>query len=128
MSVTAALSGNLQLTDNVLGDTTFLKNLILSYAGTVSSFAQNYQVGTGGVNISLPTGNAQFLYVRNLSTVAGTQLNVSWVPAGGSLSAVLTLSPGSALLFSETDAVNGIILLNLTASAANTPVEYLLAS
>jgi hypothetical protein len=129
MSVTSTLNGTLQLTDNISGSTTFLKQLLLSYAGSVSSFAQNLTtLSTSGTNIALPNGSAQFLYIRNLSTVAGTIVTVTWTPQSGSTAVVLNLSPGAAIIFSETNSSNGITSLNLQPSAVNTPVEYLIAS
>jgi hypothetical protein len=128
MSVTASLSGNLQLTDNIAGNTTFLKQLVLSYTGTISSFAQNLMIGTSPVTVAIPSVSAQFLYIRNLPTTFASSLTVAWTPNGGSSETVLILSPGSAILFSETDTVNGITALTLTATAVNTPVEFILAS
>src|SRR5882762_1004160 len=128
MPVTASISGNLQLTDNLAGDTTFLKQLVLGYAATVSSFAQSLNIGTSPATITLPNGSSQFVYIKNLSTVAGNTISVTWTPKNGFSAAVLTLSPGAAIIFSETDSNNGITALSLTASAVNTPVEYVLAS
>lgn len=128
MSVTATLNGNLQLTDNLSGSTTFLKQLLLSYAGTVSSFAQNFPVGTSSSTIAIPNASAQFVYIKNLSTVTGTNITIAWTPQSGSLTTVVNLSAGAAIILSETNTSNGITSLSLTASAANTPVEYLLVS
>lgn len=128
MSVTASLNGNLQLTDNIAGNTTFLKQLLLSYTGVVSSFAQNFLVGTSPSTIAIPSTSAQFLYIRNIPTTFTSNITVAWTPNGGSSETILTLSPGSAILFSETDTTNGITALTLTASAVNTPVEFILAS
>jgi hypothetical protein len=128
MSVTATLNGNLQLTDNLSGSTTFLKQLLLSYAGTVSSFSQGLLVQPTPINIGIPYVTAQFVYVRNVSATAGANVTVSWTPNGGSLATVIVLSPGSAILFSETNQTNGIGALSLIATSANTPVEYILVS
>jgi hypothetical protein len=128
MSVTASLNGTLQLTDNLAGNTTFLKQLVLSYAGTVSSFAQGLNLGTGSVAIALPISPAQFVYIRNLAANAGSNLTVTWTPTGGSPATALILSPGAFVIFGETNQSNGISALTLTAAVVNTPVEYLIAS
>lgn len=128
MSVTAAVSGNLQLTDNQSGSTTFMKALSLSYTGTVSAFAQQTLIGTSSTTIDLQGSAAQFVYVRNIPTTFTSQLTVTWTPNGGSSETAITLSPGSAIILCETDSVNGITALAVTASAVNTPVEYLIVN
>lgn len=128
MSVTASVSGDLQLTDNQSGSTTFLKALSLSYSGTVSAFAQQTLIGLTPITIDLQNSNAQFVYIKNIKTTFSSNLTVTWTPNGGASETAITLSPGSAIILCETDAVNGITALSLTASAANTPVEYLLVS
>lgn len=128
MSVSASLNGNLQLTDNLAGDTTFLKQLVLSYTGTVSSFAQSFLVGTATSVIPVPSPSAQFVYIRNIPTTFASNLSVTWTPNGAGSETIVTLSPGAAIILAETDQVNGITALTLTATASNTPVEYILAS
>lgn len=128
MSVTASINGNLQLTDNLSGDTSFLKQLILSYTGTVSSFAQSFLLGTASTTISLPNSSAQFVYIRNVPTTFSSSVTVSWTPNGGTSATVVTLSPGASIVLSETDATNGITALSLVATSANTPIEYILLS
>jgi hypothetical protein len=128
MSVTASLNGTLQLTDNLAGNTTFLKQLLLSYTGTVSSFAQSQLISTGSTTISLPAGSAQFVYIRNVSTIVGNTVTVGWTPRNESPATVTILDPGAAILLSETSTSNGITSLSVAASAANTPIEYILAS
>lgn len=128
MSVTASLNGTLQLTDNLAGNTTFLKQLSLSYTGTISSFAQSQNIGTGSTTIPVPNGAIQFFYIRNLSTTPGVNVTITWTPKNSSTETAIVLSPGASIIFSETDTANGITALALSASAVNTLVEYLLAS
>jgi len=126
MSVFASATGSISLTDTVAGSTTFSKILNSGFVGDLSSFAQNYLVGTSPTTFAVPNALAQFFYVKNLSTVTGTTITVSWTPHGLSLpTTILTLDPGAVMIFSE-NGVNGITTLSITASAVNTPIEFLM--
>jgi hypothetical protein len=128
MSVTANLNGYLGLTDNLTNSTTFEKQLQLSFSGVVSSYAQSLLIGTGGTSISIPNSAAQFLYVKNLSTVSSTNSSVAvqWTPESGTQATIITLIPGAAIIFCEPTTGAGISSLVLTASVASTPVEFTL--
>jgi len=132
MAVTASVKGNLTLSDNLTGSTTFSKILNSAYAGDLSSFAQSFPVSSSGTTVAVPnsgSGNTQFVYIKNLASTSGQNVSVTWTPAGASLETVLTLSPGSIIIFSESDATNGISALTLTATGtttSGTTVEFLL--
>lgn len=128
MSVTASLVGSVQLTDNIAGDTSLSKGIDFTYTGTYSSFTQSQSVGTSPVSLTLPGSPVQFLYLRNLATVSGSNLTVTWTPNIGSSNVVMTLTPGAAIIFSETDTTQGITDLSVTAAVAATPLEYILAA
>lgn len=128
MSITASVNGNLKLTDNLSGDTSFLKQLLLSYTGTVSSFAQSFLLGTSATPINIPSTAAQFVYIRNVPTTFTSTVTVTWTPNGGTSSTIATLGPGASIILSETDTTYGITALSLAASVVNTPIEYILLS
>lgn len=126
MAITATLNGNITVTDGQTGTIAYTKTLAgLSTVGSLFTEAQQIFVGTGGTSISLPVSPTNFLYVKNLhisNTVA-----VTWTPNGGSGAAIITLQPGSAIIFVEANLLSGITAMTLTGSASNTNVEYLLA-
>src|ERR1700728_927174 len=125
MSVVAAAQGTVSLTDNVTGSTTLTKILNSAFTGEVSIFAQSQLIGTSQMAFTIPNNLAQFFYVKNLSLTA--TVGISWtLLGGGSNVAVLTLDPGGVLIFCESG-TNGITAAPIAASAASTPVEYILA-
>lgn len=128
MSITASVNGNLKLTDNLSGDTSFLKQLLLSYTGTVSSFAQSFLLGTSATPINIPSTAAQFVYIRNVPATFTSNVTVTWTPNGGNSATIATLAPGASIILSETDTTYGITALSLSASVVNTPIEYILLS
>ncbi len=126
MSVTASLSGNLKITDNLTGSTALSKVLNNAYTGTVENYGQSVIIGTTPVSIALPLSPTQFLYVKNLSSTLGTTVTATWTPTGGSSNAVVTLDPNALIIFSEVVTSNGITALSLVSNQAGTPVEYIL--
>jgi hypothetical protein len=129
LAVTGQIKGTISLTDNLTGSTSFSKVLNAAYAGTLSEYAQSFSVLSTGTVISVPNGSAQLLYIKNLASTSGQNISVTWTPTGASSETVLTLSPGSIIIFSEADAVNGISNLTLTATGTTTvgtTVEFLL--
>jgi hypothetical protein len=129
MAVTGSVKGVITLSDNISGSTTFSKVLNSAYAGDLSSFAQSFPVLSTGTVVSVPNASCQFLYIKNLASTSGQNVSITWTPTGASSEAVFTLSPGSIILFSEADAVNGISALTLTATGTTTvgtTVEFLL--
>ena len=126
MSITATLSGNIQLTDSTTNTVVFVKQLLsLFNIGSTFLESQSASIGTSPVSVSLPVSPTQFLYVKNLH--ATQTLTVTWTPNGGSSNTVLTLYPGSAILFVEAATGAGITALSLTGSSAATTCEYVLA-
>lgn len=128
LSVTASLVGTVNLTDNIAGDTSLSKAINLSYTGTYSAFTQSQLIGTSPVNLTLPGSPVQFLYVRNLATASGQTLTVQWTPNGLGSQNITTLTPGAAIIFSETDTTEGVTAVTVTAALAATPIEFILAA
>lgn len=129
MAVTGSVKGVITLSDNISGSTTFSKVLNSAYAGDLSSFAQSFPVLSTGTVISVPNASCQFLYIKNLASTSGQNISVSWTPTGATSETVFTLSPGSIIIFSESDAANGISALTLNATGTTTvgtTVEFLL--
>lgn len=126
MSVTASVSGNIKITDNLTGSTSLSKVLNNAYTGTVESYGQSVIIGTSLVSISLPVSPAQFLYIKNLSSTLGTTVTATWTPASGTSAAVITLDPSAVVIFCEVVTTNGITALSLISNTAGTPVEYIL--
>ncbi len=126
MAVTAALRGNLTLTDNLTGSTSLSKVVNSAYTGDLSNFGQSVPIGTSPVTISLPNGSCQFLYVKNLSTTAGTTVTITWTPTSGSSVVIVTLDPSALIIFAEASTTNGITALSLVSNQPATPVEFIL--
>lgn len=125
MSVISSATGNVTLSDNVSGSTTFSKVLNSVVTGDLSSFAQSLPVGTSATTLSIPNSLAQFVYIKNLSSISGTTVSITWTPTGGTSQDIITLDPGGVMIFAE-GGFNGITAMSLSASAASTPVEFLL--
>ncbi len=124
MSVVASVVGKIQLTDNVAGTTTLSKVLDNVYIGSISEFGQNVLVGTSPLTISIPNGLAQFIYIKNTSTTASVL--ITWTPNAGASESICYLDPSALLILAETAATQGITALSLQATAASTPVEFIL--
>lgn len=127
MSVTAGLRGTITLTDNLTGSTSLTKTVNNSYTGDLSVYGQSVVIGTTAYSVGLPNNLAEFVYVKNLSTVTGTTVTVTWTPNAGSLVNVITLDPGAMIIFSELTTNNGISSLSLISNQAGTFVEFILA-
>ena len=125
MAVTAALTGTLTLTDGSTNITQMAKVLSgLSLAGTVGDVRQ-LSIGTGATAVTLPVASVHLLYIKN--THATQTLQVTWTPANGASAVILTLRPGSAILFVEASTGQGITALSLLGSGASTTCELVLA-
>ncbi len=124
MPITGALNGTITMTDNLSGSVQLQKALAFQYLGTIFDYAQGLSVGTSPTDLSIPLSPNQFLYVKNLSTTA--TVTVTWTPNGGSSNVVLTLQPGSTIIYVETNTTSGITDLSVEASALATPIEYIL--
>lgn len=125
MSVQAQLNGDISLTDNLTGSIQLQKLINLSFAGTISSFAQSQSIGTSPVTINVPVIPTQFVYLKNLSTSA--TITVSWTCTEvGVSNQVLVLQPGSFIIFLESNVLSGITAMSLTASNTATTVEYIM--
>lgn len=126
MSTIATLSGSISLTDNITTTGSLTKVLTaLSNTGTVLGFVQSQSLASGSTSITLPISPVQFLYLKN--THASNTVIVTWTPNGGASNIVLTLQPGSAILFVESNATSGITALSLNASGSATTIEMILA-
>lgn len=128
MSVTASITGNITLTDSVTGTVPLSKALAnLSFTGISSEFSQSFMVGTSPTDIDIPTTYTQFVYLKNVAP--SNTVTVTWTPSGGSSAAVATLQAGSAIILcgSNTSTASGITDLSITASANNTPIEFVMA-
>ena len=126
MALTTTLSAAIQVQDAVTNNLLLNKTLAsLVFSGSVSTVAESVSVGTGGgLTVALPASPAQVVYVRN--THATQTLLVTWTPTGGASAVVLTLQPGSYILFGEINSTSGITALNLVGSLAGTTAEYVL--
>lgn len=126
MSQTSSIVGTVQVTDSVTGTVPLQKNLVgLAFTGTNAAVVQSQNIGTATVTFTLPVSPVQFLYVKNLH---GSQtVTVTWTPTGGASNPVLTLEPSAALMFCEPASGGGITAMQVVASGASTPIEYLLA-
>lgn len=126
MSITAQVLGSIQLSDSATGSSPFIKQFAsLLMQGTSYSEAQSLSLPASLTSITLPISPVQFLYIKNLHAV--NTILVTWTPTGGSTASILTLEPGSAILYIEIATGGGITALSLTASGAATPCEYILA-
>lgn len=124
MSVSVALRGNITITDNLTGSTSLSKVVNNGYTGDISNFGQSVIVGTSPYTVTVPNSLGQFLYVKNLSTTAGTTVTVTWTPTSGSSAVVINLDPGALIIFSEVTTSNGISALSLVSNQTGTPVEF----
>src|SRR5258708_35936236 len=125
MSVTATISGSILLTDSVSNTVQMQKALVaLAFTGTVSELSQSQSVGTSPTTLTLPASPTQFLYIKNLAPT--NTVTVTWTPNGGASNPVITLQPGSAIIFVELAAGGRITALFVTASGTRTAIGYAL--
>lgn len=126
MSVSATLSGTIQLTDSTSSVVAFRKNLAnLLFTGTIFEEGQSVSIPASPTSITLPISPVQFVYVKNLH--ATQTIQVTWTPTGGASNVVSTLQPGSCIILCETATGGGISALSLLGSGAATLVEYIIA-
>jgi len=125
MSVTASLTGAVNVNDSASGTVTYSHQLSgLAFTGTVAGLVQSMSVTNSATTITLPVSPVQFLYLKN--THASQTLAVTWTPNGGSANPVITLQPGSAIILAEAASGAGITQLQVSGSAASTTIEYIL--
>jgi len=101
----------------------------ITLPSTECFYNQFMQVLTTGSAVTLPSGKAFAVYVRNQGA---NNITVTYTPTGGSsASAVLTPVTGGFggvfMLFETAEAAGGITALTLTAAVATTPAEVFLA-
>ena len=127
MSVTASISGNIKITDNLTGSTSLVKALNNAFTGVSEAYGQSAIIGISPVSIPLPSYPAGFVYVKNLSTTS--TLSVGWTPYNeSSVTLALNLIPGGIFITTGTDGTKGGLgSLTLSSTAEGTPVEYILA-
>ena len=92
-------------------------------------YNQFFQVLTGSSTVTLPSGKAYVVYVRNLG---GNNITVTYTPTGGSAaSCVLTPVTGGFggvfMLYETAESAGGITALSLTAVGSTTPAEVYVA-
>lgn len=97
----------------------------VSFNATVGAFSVA-NLANGANVITLPISPVLQCYVKNLH--ATNTVTIILTPQGGASATVQVLGPGAVFSFwqTATAATYGITALTLTASAANTPVEYFL--
>lgn len=126
MSIALTVTGNIGVTDPDTGTLTITKQISQAFAGSTSMQAEAVTIGTSPVAIILPITPTQVVYVANLSQT--NNVTVTWTPSGQSSAVVQNLGPLAMILSVEsTTSVGGITALTLTASGANTLVDYFLA-
>lgn len=127
MSVTVSLTGSIKATDSVSGTIALSKVLLgLATVATTFSEAQSLSIGTSPVVLALPISPTTFVYIKNLH--ATQTVTVTWTPNGGASASILTIQPSGYICFGEVaQGLSGITALQVVASGAATPIEYLLA-
>lgn len=125
MAITVTCTSLITITDNLTNSVQLQKQVVGTYTGTLSEFAQQVSLASGSTSITLPGSPVNFVYLRNLSTSA--TVIVTWTPNGGASNVVCTLQPGAFLILNESNATSGITALSLNASVSSTPVEFILA-
>jgi len=131
MALTITASGPIQVNFNgqvSLTDPTNVQAPLIKIIPTLvanmnaSDFGQTV-LGTTPTVVTLPANPTQLLYARNLSPTA--TITFTWTPVGSTSAEIMILQPGGVLFFFNP--ANGITALTVTASAANIPVDYVLA-
>lgn len=125
MSIQVTLAGTIQAVDPNTGTLTVLKNLAQQFTGSVASQGEAVKFGTSPVSLPLPISPTQVIYIANLSQL--NTVTVTWTPTGASSAVVQTLQPLAAILVMGSNVTSGVTAISLTASSANTSVDYLLA-
>lgn len=127
MGIKVSISGNILISDQITGSVSLQKPISNSYSGTLETYAQQVIVGTGSTTVTLPVSPAEFVYLKNLSTTAGTTITATWTPTGGTSATVITLDPGAYIILCEATTTNGISAFSLAGSTAGVPVEWIVA-
>lgn len=127
MSVTATVRGTITLTDNLTGSIALSKTLNNAFTGTLSSFGQSIVIGTSPYTVNLPNGVAQFIYIRNLSSTAGTTITITWTPNGGVSASIIVLDAQATVILAEATTTDGVSALSMVSNQSGTLVEFILA-
>lgn len=126
MSVSAQIVGSVNLTDSVLGNTPFIRQLgSLIFTGTVYTVGQSVSIPNSPTTISLPVSPTNFVYIKNLH--ATQTLTVTWTHNGGASVVVQVLQANGTIILCEPTTGDGITALSLQGSGAATLCEYALA-
>lgn len=103
-----------------------------SLAGAVCEAALYQLLPAADQAITLPASPIYNIYVKNNAAAgSGITIIVKLTPNGGAQQVLAKLEPGGVFLWwnvINTDANGGYTALTLTASGANTPVEYILGA
>ena len=127
MSTSISITGSIKATDNVPG-TLALSKVFTALTTPTTTFAEasGLTAGTSPVTVILPISPATFVYIKN--THATQTLLVTWTPNGGASNPVITLQPGSYVMFGEAvQALSGITAMTVTGSSSGTTFEYVCA-
>jgi len=131
MSILATVTGTIALSDPNTGSLNLSKLLAQTFTGSISAQGESVQFGITPTTITLPISPAPLVYVANLSTA--NTVTVTWTPNAGASAIVQVLQPaasssvnGGMLLLANSNTTSGITALSITASGANTAVDYLI--
>lgn len=125
MAIAVVTTGTIQITDPGTGTLTVAKMISQTFTGLTCSQGESVLFGTSPTSVTLPKSPTQVIYVANLSEA--NTVTVTWTPNGGSSTTIQVLQPLAAILVMGSNTTSGITALSLTASGANTAVDYLLA-
>ena len=137
-NLSVLLNATISVTDTVTNPnpTPITRNLNNpTLAVTTAVYEPFLIVGAAPVVLTLPAATIFIAYIKNLH--ATNNVLVTWTPNGGvSVSAGIVAPGGVMMYFQATEAPgsavsgvsNGLTAITLTASAATTPVEILLAA
>lgn len=129
MAINIQLFGSIQIADSAQGSSPLVKQFAnLAVQGSTFTETNQQIIGTSPVSLTLPISPAVFVYIKNLSPSA--TVTVTWTPNGGSSAVIQTLNSvgtGSPVTSSfMISAGVGVSALSVSASAVNTPIEYIL--
>lgn len=124
MSVSAILSGTVQIVDSTSGASPLTIPISFTVSGTAVADAMSLTIGTSPTSVTLPIGTVNFVMIINKSNSA--TLTVTWTPNGGSSNVVQTLEPGSGIVVAQAASGAGITALSLEASGSGTPAQVIL--
>lgn len=101
-----------------------MEKIIPTLVATMAASTFGQALLTTGANpVTLPASPTQLLYAKHIGTT-GT-ITFTWTPVGSASAQIMVIQPGGILFFFNPG--NGITVLTVSASIANTPVDYVLA-